>query len=59
MLAAGTAARFAPIVGSRNRVVHLHDRVDEKRVYEILTLYRQELSQLADLLLDALEDRED
>lgn len=56
LLPPGSAARFAPIVGFRNRVVHLYDRIDERRVYEILTGHRQDLAQLLDLLLAALED---
>lgn len=56
LLPAGTAARFAPIVGFRNRVVHLYDRVDEQRVYEILTRHRADLPELLDLLLASLGD---
>ena len=58
LLPAGTAARFAPIVGFRNRVVHLYDRVDERRVYEILTTHRIDIARLLDLLL-AIESPED
>ncbi len=54
-LPAGSAARFAPVVGFRNRVVHLYDRIDERRVYEILTMHRQDLAELLDLLLAALD----
>jgi uncharacterized protein YutE (UPF0331/DUF86 family) len=57
-LPSGTASRFAPIIGFRNRVVHLYDRVDEERVYEILTQHRSELRDLLDLLLSALEEEE-
>lgn len=55
LLPRGAAARFAPIVGFRNRVVHVYDRIDERRVYEILTLHRHDLTELADLLLACLE----
>jgi uncharacterized protein YutE (UPF0331/DUF86 family) len=54
-LPAGSAARFAPIVGFRNRVVHLYDRIDERRVYEILTRHRHDLIEVLDLLLSAME----
>ncbi len=46
LLPAGTAAEIAPIIGFRNRVVHLYDRVDAKRVYEILTQHRKDLPKL-------------
>jgi uncharacterized protein YutE (UPF0331/DUF86 family) len=47
----GTAQRMAPIVGFRNRVVHLYDRVDEAIVYEILTQHIADLPQVLDHLL--------
>jgi uncharacterized protein YutE (UPF0331/DUF86 family) len=47
----GTAARYAPLFAFRNRVVHLYDRIDPQRVYEILTEHRQDLATLLDLLL--------
>jgi uncharacterized protein YutE (UPF0331/DUF86 family) len=50
-LPSGTADRFSPLFAFRNRVVHLYDRVDPQRVYEILTLHRQDLAALLDLLL--------
>lgn len=50
-LPSGTAERFAPLFAFRNRVVHLYDRVDPQRVYEILTAHRQDLATLLDLLL--------
>jgi uncharacterized protein YutE (UPF0331/DUF86 family) len=52
----GTAERFAPVIGFRNRVVHLYERIDDKRVYEILTEHRADLAELLDLLLAAGED---
>jgi uncharacterized protein YutE (UPF0331/DUF86 family) len=51
----GTAARSRPIVGFRNRVVHLYDRIDGRRVFEILTMHRADLEDLADLLLRPIE----
>ncbi|MBZ0153966.1 MAG: DUF86 domain-containing protein [Planctomycetes bacterium] len=50
-LPAGTTDRFAPLFAFRNRIVHLYDRVDTRRVYEILTTHRQDLATLLDLLL--------
>lgn len=47
----GTTDRYAPLFAFRNRVVHLYDRVDSQRVYEILTAHRQDLASLLDLLL--------
>lgn len=49
----GTARRFAPIVAFRNRVVHLYDRVDDRRVFEILADHRRALAELLALLLAA------
>ncbi|MFW5876511.1 MAG: type VII toxin-antitoxin system HepT family RNase toxin [Myxococcota bacterium] len=51
----GAAARFGPIFGFRNRVVHLYDRVDPKIVYRLLIERREDLAELADLLTGALE----
>ena len=51
----GSSVRFRPILGFRNRVVHLYDRIDEKIVYRILTEERGDLEELLDLLLDAVE----
>lgn len=50
-LPSGTAARCVSIVGFRNRVVHLYDRVDARIVFEILTEHRRDLAELLDLLL--------
>jgi uncharacterized protein YutE (UPF0331/DUF86 family) len=55
LLPPGTASSVAPIVGFRNRIVHLYDRVDTKRVYEILTNHRRDLPRLLHLLL-AIDD---
>jgi uncharacterized protein YutE (UPF0331/DUF86 family) len=51
----GTAQRFSPIVGFRNRVVHLYDRVDDERVFDILTKHREDLTQVLGLVLSELE----
>lgn len=47
----GTAQRVAPIVGFRNRVVHLYDRVDEAIVFDILTRHAKDLPEILDRLL--------
>ncbi|MFY9341782.1 MAG: HepT-like ribonuclease domain-containing protein [Planctomycetota bacterium] len=47
----GTTDRFAPLLAFRNRVVHLYDRIDTHRVFEILTRHRGDLAALLDLLL--------
>jgi uncharacterized protein YutE (UPF0331/DUF86 family) len=52
----GSARRCVPIVGFRNRVVHLYDRVDERRVYEVLTQHTRDLAEIMDLLLQSLSD---
>lgn len=49
----GTSAKYAPVVGFRNRVVHLYERIDERRVFDVLTQHRQDLATLLDLLLAA------
>ena len=56
LLSAGSAARFAPVIGFRNRIVHLYDRIDERRVYDILVHHRQDLAKMLDQLLSVLED---
>lgn len=50
-LPSGSAARFAPIVGFRNRVVHLYDRIDPQIVHRVVTERRRDLLDLLDLLL--------
>lgn len=52
-LPTGTATKYAPVIGFRNRVVHLYERIDEKRVYDVLTAHRRDLAALLDLLLEA------
>jgi uncharacterized protein YutE (UPF0331/DUF86 family) len=51
----GSAVRFRPIIGFRNRVVHLYDRIDERIVYRILTEERADIAELLELLLDILD----
>jgi len=52
-LPTGTARRYLAIVGFRNRVVHLYDRIDPAIVYRIVTEDRGDLKELLRLLLDA------
>ena len=52
-LPAGTTRRYLAIVGFRNRVVHLYDRIDPAIVYRIVTEDRGDLKELLRLLLDA------
>ena len=54
LLPPGAAQRFAPIVGFRNRIVHLYDRIDPQIVYAILTRNRGDLVELARLLASTL-----
>ena len=51
----GSAQRYAPIVGFRNRIVHLYDTTDPQIVYRILMENRADLSDLAKLLVAALK----
>ncbi|HET9955202.1 MAG TPA: DUF86 domain-containing protein [Polyangiaceae bacterium] len=55
LLPQGSAQRFAPIVGFRNRIVHLYDRIDPQIVYAILTQNRGDLVELARLLASTLK----
>jgi uncharacterized protein YutE (UPF0331/DUF86 family) len=55
-LPAGATRRFTPVLGFRNRVVHLYDRVDPEIVYRILTQNRPDIIELARLLTLALDD---
>ena len=54
LLPEGSARRFTPIIGFRNRVVHLYDRIDPEIVYRILLEHRADLKDLAALLARAL-----
>ena len=51
----GSAQRFRPVIGFRNRVVHLYDRVDPEIVYRVVTEDRDDLRELLRLLLDAAD----
>jgi uncharacterized protein YutE (UPF0331/DUF86 family) len=55
LLPPGSAERFAPVVGFRNRVVHPYDRIDPEIVYRVLTERRVDLVDLTKLLVSALE----
>ena len=50
-----SAARFRPVIGFRNRVVHLYDRIDPAIVHRIVTEDRQDLVTLLDLLVVAAD----
>ena len=54
LLRSESAQRFAPIVGFRNRLVHLYDRIDPQIVYAIRTRNREDLGELARLLASIL-----
>ena len=49
----GSVARFGPIFGFRNRIVHLYERVDPEIVYRVLREDRGDLAELARLLVEA------
>ena len=55
LLPPGAAQRFAPILGFRNRIVHLYDRIDPQIVYRILTENRGDLTELGRLLVSNLD----
>lgn len=50
----GSTARFGPLFGFRNRVVHLYDRVDPEIVFRILREDRGDLEALSNLLVAAI-----
>lgn len=52
----GTADRLTPMIGFRNRVVHLYDRIDPTKVYEILTQHRADFAECLRLLLGMQSD---
>lgn len=54
-LPAGSAARYRPVIGFRNRVVHLYDRIDPEIVYRVIKEDRGDLADLLQLLLDAAD----
>ena len=47
----GSAVRFRPVIGFRNRVVHLYDRVDPEIVFRVVKEDRRDLAELLGLLL--------
>ncbi len=47
----GTTDQITPIVGFRNRVVHLYDRVDSERVFDVLRDHRGDIERFLRLLL--------
>lgn len=55
LLPVGSALRFRPVIGFRNRVVHLYDRVDPEIVYRVVTEDRADLRELLRLLLEAAD----
>lgn len=55
VLPPGSANRFGPLFGFRNRVVHVYDRIDPQIVYRILREERSDLNELLRLLLDTPE----
>jgi uncharacterized protein YutE (UPF0331/DUF86 family) len=57
VLPPATTSRFTPMVGFRNRLVHLYDRIDPAIVYRVLTERRDDLVELARLLTDAVDVR--
>ncbi|HUO85183.1 MAG TPA: DUF86 domain-containing protein [Thermoanaerobaculia bacterium] len=50
--------RWGPIIGFRNRIVHLYDAIDPRIVYEALREGRGELLRLFEALLRVLEETE-
>ena len=55
----GSTLRFRPLVGFRNRIVHLYDRTDPAIVLNILQEDLDDLRELLSLLLDALDTSPD
>lgn len=55
LLPSGSTVRFRPVIGFRNRVVHLYDRLDPAIVYRILAEDRQDLRDLLALMLRAAD----
>jgi uncharacterized protein YutE (UPF0331/DUF86 family) len=55
LMPTGSTERFRPMIGFRNRVVHLYDRLDPAIVYRILTEERGDLRDLLALLLRAAD----
>lgn len=55
LLLPGSGERFSPVIGFRNHIVHLYDRIDPEIVYRVVTERRGDLIELARLLVSALE----
>ena len=55
-LPVGSTERFAPIIGFRNRVVHLYSSIDPRIVYDILTRERGDLEELGRLLVETVRN---
>jgi uncharacterized protein YutE (UPF0331/DUF86 family) len=55
LMPAGTAQRFSAMFAFRNRIVHLYERIDAHRVYEILTTERADIEDLLAKLLQVLK----
>ncbi len=53
ILPADAETRWGPIIGFRNRIVHLYDDIDPVIVYEVLTEGRADLLELFELLAEA------
>jgi uncharacterized protein YutE (UPF0331/DUF86 family) len=48
----GTTDEITPLIGFRNRVVHLYDRVDTGRVFDVLRDHRGDIERLLRLVLE-------
>lgn len=53
-LPAGAASRYGPLLGFRNRVVHVYDTLDAGVVYRVLTEERADLEALLAALMSGL-----
>lgn len=53
LLPPGSSARFRPVIGFRNRVVHLYDRIDPAILLRVLAEDLPDLEELLRLLLAA------
>jgi uncharacterized protein YutE (UPF0331/DUF86 family) len=59
LLPADATSRWGPIIGFRNRIVHLYDEIDPDLVYDTLTEGRGELLALFEELLRVLGQTEE
>lgn len=57
VLPPGSVAKYRPVVGFRNRVVHLYDRIDPEIVYRVLTEDRADVAELLERLLAAADEQ--